>query len=144
MKEIFLYSALISFTIFTTCNKQELEDDFIPANQESSYVPKSDKADNQDINTLNRAKADFTINNVNNEVDEKDVLLLTNNSVNAVSYHWDFGNGDTSIKAYPNYKYEKHGYYTITLTITDARGNTHKASHEILVLCIFGGGEHDQ
>ena len=86
----------------------------------------------------------FTIDNDKGEVFENEALLLTNNSLNAVSYHWDFGNGDTSTKVNPAYKYDMHGSYTVTLTITDAIGNVRQSSQEILVLCVFGGGDHDQ
>ncbi len=144
MKEIFLLSALISLTIFTACNKQEMEADLVLANQELAASPTNDVTENQDnSNTLNAGKANFTINHLGNSVFEKDVLLLTNNSINAVSYQWDFGNGDTSTEAQPVYKYNSHGYYNVTLTITDVYGNTHQASDEVIVLCIFGGGDHD-
>lgn len=37
-------------------------------------------------------------------------------------YHWDFGDGDTSILATPSHQYALPGLKTITLTITDENG----------------------
>ncbi len=146
MKNIFLLFALISLTIFSACEKQGMEDDFVPANQEPASSDTDYKTDNFDFNesVLYTGNANFKINNEDNTVFEREALSLTNNSVKAVSYHWDFGNGDTSTEAIPNYKYRIHGNYTVTLTITDPNGDKHQASHEITVLCLFGGGPHDQ
>ncbi len=131
MKNILILIALISVTSFFACNKEEVKDDFVPASQVVSI-------DNHD----NTGVADFVVN-TDKDILENDVLVLTNNSANAVSYHWDFGNGDTSTEAQPAYKYDMHGYHTIKLTITDVFGNTQEASHEILVLCVFGGLDHE-
>ena len=35
------------------------------------------------------------------------------------SYHWDFGDGETSEEQNPSHEYEAAGNYTITLTVTD-------------------------
>ena len=145
MKQLFVFTALISIFVFAACNKQDIEDDFVPVNEELVVLPTNDHSENQNDNyAVSASKAIFTINNENNEVFEKDDLLLTNNSIDAVSYQWNFGNGDTSTEAQPTYKYNIHGYYTVKLTIIDADGNKHHASSDILVHCIFGGGEHDQ
>ena len=145
MKKLLLFSVLVSLALFTACSNQELEADFVPANQESSASSTIDKANSFDTdNTFNDVRADFTINHENSQVHENEALLLTNKSVNAVSYAWDFGNGDLSTEAQPAYKYKIHGNYTVTLTITDARGNAQVASQELTVLCIYGGGDHDQ
>lgn len=143
MKNIFLFFALISLTIFTACNKQ---DDVVPTNQELTPLTTNNQADNLDLNNLivNSGKANFVINNENSIVSEQDALLITNKSINAVSYEWDFGNGDTSTEAIPDYQYKIHGNYKVKLTITDSFGNKHKTSNDILVLCVFGGGQHDQ
>ena len=45
-------------------------------------------------------------------------VVLTNNSVGATSYAWNFGNGGTSIQLNPTTTYTNTGTYTITLTGT--------------------------
>lgn len=45
-----------------------------------------------------------------------DSMKVTNVSVNADSYHWDFGDGDTSNEASPYHLYDTSGVYTVTLT----------------------------
>ncbi|MFK8101280.1 MAG: T9SS type A sorting domain-containing protein [Saprospiraceae bacterium] len=49
-------------------------------------------------------------------------LNLNNNSSNAVSYLWDFGDGNTSTMATPNYNYTWSGYYNLCLTVTNDCG----------------------
>jgi hypothetical protein len=144
MKNIFTLFALISLTIFTACDNQKMEDDFVPTNQETPDLLAVDKTNSFDSYHVSVGKADFTINNEDNIVNEGDDLLLSNYSVNVVSYHWDFGNGDTSTEAQPTYNYEIHGNRIVTLTLTDSNGKTHQTSHEILVLCVFGGIDHNQ
>ena len=39
-----------------------------------------------------------------------------------VSYHWDFGDGNTSSNIIESHEYKKPGKYTVTLTITDNLG----------------------
>ncbi|MCK3682830.1 PKD domain-containing protein [Maribellus sp. YY47] len=48
---------------------------------------------------------------------------------NAVSWQWDFGNGETSTEQNPVYVYPEGGYYIATLTAKDKDGNT--ASDEV-------------
>jgi hypothetical protein len=40
------------------------------------------------------------------------------------SYHWDFGDGQTSEEQNQTHTYTNHGNYTVTLIVTDAKGNT--------------------
>lgn len=58
-----------------------------------------------------------------NSVNGKKVAFqgLTNN---AVSWNWDFGDGSTSNQQNPVHTYADSGYYTATLTATDATGAT--------------------
>jgi gliding motility-associated-like protein len=48
-----------------------------------------------------------------------DGVTFINNSVNADSYLWDFGDGTTSTEVNPVRYYQKKGSYTITLTATN-------------------------
>ena len=127
MKNLLMLFILLSIAVFTSCDREGLEEQNTLTHQDDHL-----------------AKVDFTVDNKDQTLLERDALLLTNNSINAVSYHWDFGNGDTSSEAQPDYQYKIHGYYTVTLTITDIHGNTKTTSQEILVLCLFGGEIHDQ
>ncbi len=129
MKNVYLLFYFVSFCFLLACEEPVAE------------VTEQSLSVQEEIQKL--GKVDFTVDNTDQTLLEKDELLITNNSVNAVSYHWDFGNGDTSSEANPNYKYDIHGYYTISLKITDAHGNSYESSKEILVLCLFGGGAHD-
>ncbi|ENM3811164.1 TPA: PKD domain-containing protein, partial [Vibrio cholerae] len=43
---------------------------------------------------------------------------------NIVSYLWDFGNGQTSTEAAPTWSYTKAGSYSVTLTVTDDKGDS--------------------
>jgi choice-of-anchor B domain-containing protein len=62
--------------------------------------------------------AGFTNNTVANVVD------FTNTSVNANSYHWDFGDGLTSTSPNPSHAYSAVGQYPVTLTATNDCGST--------------------
>ena len=139
MKKFFLLSALISLAIFTSCNKQAMEEDIVHYNQEVAPMTTDHVITNLDDKA---GKASFTIDHKQNSLFEKEALLVTNNSIEAVSYHWDFGNGDTSTDRVPSHKYDLHGYYTVTLKVTGANGSVSEVSKEVLVLCIYGGGDH--
>jgi len=48
---------------------------------------------------------------------------FTNNSTNAVSYSWDFGDGNTSTDIDPSHTYANDGTYTVTLIATNGCGD---------------------
>ncbi|MBA7471362.1 MAG: DUF4349 domain-containing protein [Dehalococcoidia bacterium] len=58
------------------------------------------------------------------------------------SYEWDFGDGNTSTDNNPRHQYKSRGTYTVTLTVTDDRGNqdTEKRSEYITVLPGWSAG----
>ncbi|WP_324027975.1 PKD domain-containing protein [Maribacter sp. BPC-D8] len=60
-------------------------------------------------------------------------------NVGVVTYAWDFGNGNTSNVADPNYTFATSGNYMVTLTVTDADGNTNVDELTILA----NGGDVD-
>ena len=49
-------------------------------------------------------------------------MIFTSTSTNATTFHWDFGNGDTSNLENPYYVYTVEGTYTVTLTVTGPCG----------------------
>jgi PKD repeat protein len=62
--------------------------------------------------------------NVSDECFGETVSLTNSSSISSgsLSYHWDFGNGDTSVLENPTYLYGTDGTYTITLTTTSDNG----------------------
>ena len=51
-------------------------------------------------------------------------ITFTNQSQNALSYQWDFGDGGTATEAAPRHKYTKGGTFTVKLTATGDQGKT--------------------
>jgi len=51
----------------------------------------------------------------------------------ALTYHWDFGDGTTSTAANPKHTYRSNGTYTATLTVTDPSGRTDSAGVQVVV-----------
>ncbi|MEU3250678.1 PQQ-dependent sugar dehydrogenase [Streptomyces sp. NPDC006997] len=51
----------------------------------------------------------------------------------ALTYHWDFGDGATSTAANPTHRYRANGTYTATVTAEDPSGRTGSASVQIVV-----------
>ncbi len=62
--------------------------------------------------------------------------------VRPYSYEWDFGDGTTSTDNNPRHKYKSKGNYTVSLTVTDDRGNQdiEKRSEYITVLPGWSAG----
>ncbi|MEM6771178.1 MAG: PKD domain-containing protein [Bacteroidota bacterium] len=63
-------------------------------------------------------------------VNADDVLTIdfTNTSTDAVSYVWDFGDGNSSTEESPTHTYAGAGAYTVQLTATNAEGNNSTSS----------------
>ncbi|MFJ9424942.1 PQQ-dependent sugar dehydrogenase [Streptomyces sp. NPDC101249] len=57
----------------------------------------------------------------------------TDQDGDALTYHWDFGDGATSTAADPTHKYRTNGTYTATLTAEDSTGRTGSASVRVVV-----------
>ena len=47
---------------------------------------------------------------------------FTDSSTNAVSWHWDFGDGNTSTQQHPTHNFLASGEYNVTLTVKNADG----------------------
>lgn len=59
---------------------------------------------------------------------------FTDESANAVSYFWDFGDGDTSTLAEPMHTYLENGNYTITQSVTGIGGCVSTSTQQISVI----------
>jgi gliding motility-associated-like protein len=64
---------------------------------------------------VSHVSPDFYFNNTS-------PFTLDNLSTGGIKYHWNFGNGDTSLVFEPSYQYNLPGQYTITLTVTNSYG----------------------
>jgi C1A family cysteine protease len=49
------------------------------------------------------------------------------------SYHWDFGDGYNSNQQNPTHKYTEYGNYLATLTVTDTKGDSCKATIDVKI-----------
>ncbi|MDV7395456.1 PKD domain-containing protein, partial [Arthrospira platensis SPKY1] len=49
-------------------------------------------------------------------------VVFTNHTVGADSFHWNFGDGDTSLLHSPTHVFDGGGDYTVVLTATNACG----------------------
>jgi PKD repeat protein len=91
---------------------------------------------------LEQAKLEvkFTANTVNAATGEK-ILFIPDiaGGFTPYSYSWDFGDGTTSTEANPIHKYEKPGSYTVSLTVTDDRGNMATQTRTDYVTITQGG-----
>ncbi|AEH61175.1 PKD domain containing protein [Methanosalsum zhilinae DSM 4017] len=64
--------------------------------------------------------ADFTANPTSGVAPLE--VTFTDNSENAVEYHWDFGDGNTSAEVNPTHTYLTPDVYTVTLTVSNEVG----------------------
>lgn len=87
------------------------------------------------------AKFTVTVDNPTS-IYENQSIQLNNQSTGAAGYSWDFGNDVKSTDKQPTISYPMHGYYTVTLTVWDAKGNTQKYTQDISILCLFANGIH--
>lgn len=83
--------------------------------------------------------ADFTVDKTSAGIGE--TITFSNQSENAITYEWDFGDGNTSTEENPSHEYGEVGNYTVKLTAHQSELNDSKErSIEILIpLNIFPG-----
>lgn len=81
------------------------------------------------------AVADFQLTNPDEFIKEGAYLDLINNSQNAKSYAWDFGDGTTSAEASPHHLFSKCGKYNVKLTATDSNGEVTTVEKAVDVVC---------
>lgn len=67
---------------------------------------------------------------------------FTNTSINGTTYHWDFGDGDTSALSSPSHIYADSGTYTVTLIVTGnaACGSADTLTYTNYITVVNGGG----
>jgi len=147
--QFFLLFAMVA--VFAACKKEQVEDQVSPVYPDDKTTSYFNTLDEQGYggrdlsnNAANNLVADFDLTLNNGTVSEMQDLNITNKSTNAVSYEWDFGNDVKSFDATPSYRYNIHGNYSIALTAIDALGNRQTVKKDLIVLCIFGGGSHDE
>ena len=56
------------------------------------------------------------------DLDDNQSVSFTNNSINGVSYFWDFGDGNTSTEEEPSHTYTEPGVYYTSLLVRGASG----------------------
>lgn len=66
-------------------------------------------------------------------------VIFTNNSANATSYFWDFGDGETSTEANPTHVYAATGEYTVSLKAENECGFS--SASQVVQIVITGAGE---
>ncbi|KAA2218662.1 PKD domain-containing protein [Maribacter flavus] len=67
-------------------------------------------------------------------------VTFTNNSQNATTYSWNFGNGNTSTAKNPTQVYE-NGDYTVTLTASNVAGDSDTATANFTITIPDDGGD---
>jgi peptidyl-prolyl cis-trans isomerase B (cyclophilin B) len=60
-------------------------------------------------------------------------VLFKNASQDAISYRWDFGDGEMSREADPTHRYFQSGDYTVTLTAENEKGKTKSVTQIVTV-----------
>jgi gliding motility-associated-like protein len=56
-----------------------------------------------------------------------------NRSVGGKSYHWDFGDGQTSTAVHPTHVFKKKGTYQVHLTVTNGNGCTDRTERTVRI-----------
>ncbi len=80
--------------------------------------------------------ADFTVNKTNACIDE--TVTFTDQSTGAVSWYWDFGDGNTSTDQNPTHAYAATGVYNVELEIMDSCGKIDKELKEAYITVSTG------
>ncbi|MFK7755488.1 MAG: PKD domain-containing protein [Flavobacteriales bacterium] len=63
--------------------------------------------------------------------DDYQEVSFTNNSINAVNYSWDFGDGNISDEEEPTHNYMDEGTYTVILIATSSEGENSQVGMEV-------------
>jgi PKD repeat protein len=104
--QLFFFLAILNFTLFYSCKKKE----------EPAPL----------------ATASFTFDGTSKPAPV--FVQFRNNSANAVSYFWDFGDGTTSTELSPKHQFKNSSAYSISLTVQNIDGVTNMVSKPYIVL----------
>ena len=74
-------------------------------------------------------------------INNSQVVVFTNFSFNAVSWLWNFGDGNTSMEESPWHKYESEGKYTITLKVTSKDECTDSSAYKSPIVVDYQTGD---
>ncbi len=112
---LFLCLTIITFT-FSNCEKAfEFE------------LPESNSKPDTILPTANFSYA--------STLEDFKTIKFTNLSVEATTYKWDFGGGNTSTEQDPKFTFDAgEGTYPVTLTASDGRGESHTNTIEVMVV----------
>ncbi len=66
--------------------------------------------------------ADFSANKTNAAINET-ITFTDGSAFNPTSWHWDFGDGETSTEQNPTHAYTEAGTYTVQLTVENENGS---------------------
>lgn len=91
---------------------------------------------NNMINVYDIPVAEFKTNLEETDMLEPSIYFI-NQSVNAVSYNWNFGDSNQSNLTSPNHSYSSEGVYTTTLIATSLHGCKDMVVHQVKVNGIF-------
>mgnify|MGYP001792371651 CR=1 FL=1 len=126
MKNLIVIS-ILSLALFSGCSKNQID-----VTADASPAVAADKP----------VIAGFSVANPVGELKERTTIQFKNTSENAVSYKWDFGNGRVYTEKEPEYLNPSCGIYNVTLTATDAKGNTSVVNKQVEISCIFANMPH--
>lgn len=70
-------------------------------------------------------------------------LITTNTSTGGTTYHWNFGDGNTSNAFEPFHVYGQNGVYTVTLTVYNECGDSSSVARQITIDVEFAGIEEE-
>ena len=90
---------------------------------------------------LNQAEVDATFSANKKRVKEGEKVEFesrVSGGFPPYSYEWDFGDGETSTSAHPTHAYKSAGSYTVSLKVTDDRGNTGTRTRDDYILVRSG------
>ncbi|MEO8066795.1 MAG: PKD domain-containing protein [Flavobacteriales bacterium] len=65
--------------------------------------------------------------------DNLPTMHFENKSHSGATYHWDFGDGNTSSEAHPDHLFKKRGTYPVELTVTNEKGCVDRSKKDLII-----------